>query len=86
MNEKTSGQVAKRRLQSVVNYDRIECAPDMIDMIKSDIIETISKYIDIDEHHVDIIIQKPRCKENPSEYPMIRTSIPVSYIRDLKTE
>lgn len=82
-NNKQSGQVAKQRLKSVVNYDRIECAPDLIDMIKSDIVETIAKYIDIDENYIDIVIHKPKCKENPSEYPMISTSIPICYKRDL---
>ncbi|WP_105617972.1 cell division topological specificity factor MinE [Vallitalea okinawensis] len=85
-NNKLSGQVAKQRLKSVVSYDRIECAPDLLDMIKSDIVEAISKYIDVDESYIDIVIHKPKCKENPSEYPMISTSIPISYKRDLKED
>lgn len=80
----TSKKIAKKRLQSLVNYDRIECAPDIIDMIKSDLIDVISRYIDIDEQHVNIQIQKPGGKQNPSNFPVISTSIPVSYRREVK--
>lgn len=45
---KHSGQVARERLEILLVTDRIGCNPNTTDSIKRDIINVISKYIDID--------------------------------------
>ena len=43
-----SGRIARERLQILLVTDRIGCNPNTTESIKNDIINTISKYIDID--------------------------------------
>ena len=45
---KHSGQVARERLEILLVTDRIGCNPNTTESIKKDIINVISKYIDID--------------------------------------
>ena len=51
--KKNSGSVAKDRLKLLLVSDRANCSPEIMDMIKNDIINVISKYVEIDaEGHV----------------------------------
>lgn len=57
-SEESSSNVAKERLQLVLVHDRTDCSPELIDMIKEDIVESISKYIEIEKDGFDIKITK----------------------------
>ena len=46
--KKSSGNVAKDRLKLVLVSDRANCSSEMMEMMKRDIIEVISRYMDID--------------------------------------
>lgn len=76
-----SSKVAKDRLKLVVSQDRIECSPDLVEMIKSDIIDIISKYIEVDGENVTIDILKPRCNTNSLDNPLLVTSIPITDVK-----
>ena len=54
--KKNSGGVAKDRLKLLLVSDRANCSPDVMEMIKNDIINVISKYMDIDVEGLDIQI------------------------------
>ena len=43
--KKSSGDVAKDRLKFVLVSDRANCSPEVMEKIKNDIIQVISKYI-----------------------------------------
>ena len=43
--KKNSGDVAKDRLKLLLVSDRANCSPDVMEMIKNDIINVISKYM-----------------------------------------
>lgn len=45
---KSSGDVAKDRLKLLLVSDRANCSPDVMELIKNDIIKVISKYMEID--------------------------------------
>ena len=51
-----SGQVAKNRLKLVLFQDRLNLSPDMLEMLKSDVFEAISKYVVIDKEAFDLQI------------------------------
>ena len=44
---KTSKNVAKERLKLVLVHDRVDCSPQLLNMIKDDILKVISNYADI---------------------------------------
>ena len=52
--KKGSGDVAKDRLKLLLVSDRANCSPEVMEMIKNDIIKVISKYMVIDAEGLDI--------------------------------
>ena len=52
--KKSSGSVAKDRLKLVLVSDRANCSPELMEQIKNDIINVISKYVEIDAEGLDI--------------------------------
>ena len=45
---KTSKNVAKERLKLVLVHDRVDCSPQLLNMIKDDILKVISNYAEIE--------------------------------------
>lgn len=55
-----SSSVAKERLKMILISERIDCTPQMMLMLKNDVIRTVSKYIPVDEEQVKIkFTQRP---------------------------
>ena len=62
--KKSSGDVAKDRLKLLLVSDRANCSPEMMEMIKRDIIQVISKYMDIDADALDVKITETESDSN----------------------
>lgn len=78
--KKSSSSVAKDRLKLVLVSDRANCSPDLMEQIKNDIINVISKYIEIDVEGLDIKITQTESEGNNGTVPALFANIP---IRDL---
>jgi len=50
--------IARERLKLVLIHDRSSCSPQMLEMLKTDIIKVISNYMDIEENEMDIQISE----------------------------
>lgn len=58
--KRRSAGYARDRMKLLLVSERIDCSPQMIRMLKNDMIHTIKKYISIDETQVCIrITQEP---------------------------
>ena len=55
---KKSCEIAKDRLKILLISDRVNCSPEMMELIKGDIVKVISKYMKIDTANMDIQISK----------------------------
>ena len=55
---KSSCQIAKDRLKILLISDRVNCSPEMMELIKTDIAKVISKYMKIDTANMEIQISK----------------------------
>ena len=75
--KKGSGDVAKDRLKLLLVSDRANCSPEVMEMIKNDIIKVISKYMVIDAEGLDIQITSTESDTNNGSVP---ASISVSKI------
>lgn len=53
-----SKNVAKDRLQLVLIHDRSDISPQVMESLRRDIIEVISKYMDIDERHIELQLER----------------------------
>ncbi len=79
--KKNSGDIAKDRLKLVLVSDRANCSPEMMEMIKNDIIQVISKYMEIDAEGLDIQITQTESEGNNGNVPALYANIP---IKDMK--
>jgi len=73
--EPPSGEIAKKRLQFALYHDRLKCEPQVLEMLKTDIINVISKYMDIDEEKLDITV--PPLEEGGDGIPVLTADIPI---------
>lgn len=79
--KKSSGDIARDRLKLLLVSDRANCSPEIMEMIKNDIIQVISKYMEIDAEGLDIQITQTESEGNNGNVPALFANIP---IKDLK--
>lgn len=53
-----SAVVAKNRLKLVLIHDRVKISPQQMDQLKQDLIEAISKYIEIDKDQLEVSLTR----------------------------
>ena len=75
--KKISGDVAKDRLKFVLVSDRANCSPEVMEKIKNDIINVISKYMEIDAEGLDIQITQTESENNNGTVPALYANIPI---------
>ena len=79
--KKSSSNIAKDRLKILLISDRINCSPQTLNLIKQDLIHSISKYMSIDEEHVEIILKKNN-KRGKNKKPSLYANIPILNIHE----
>ncbi len=55
-NRAGSGTVAKQRLQLVLVQDRVTLPPEVMEAIREDIIAVLSKYVDIEQDGIEVVL------------------------------
>ena len=76
--KKSSCQVAKDRLKILLISDRVNCSPEIMEQIKTDLTKVISKYMMIDESHMEIQIQtKGNLGGKGGRMPILYANIPI---------
>ncbi|QGU94914.1 cell division topological specificity factor MinE [Clostridium bovifaecis] len=75
-----SKEVAKDRLKLILIHDRANVSPELLEMMKSDILNVISKYVIIDDSEVDVRLT--RAEEVESSSPALIASIPIKKMRE----
>jgi cell division topological specificity factor len=79
--KKNSGDVAKDRLKLLLVSDRANCSSEMMEQIKNEIIQVISKYMDIDTEGLDIQITHTESEGGNGTVPALFANIPIKDIR-----
>lgn len=74
-----SKNIAKDRLKILLISDRTDCSPEMMEMIKTDIIAVISKYmrIDVDSTEIQISQSKNKYERGSNVRPSLYAHIPI---------
>ncbi|MCI7090806.1 MAG: cell division topological specificity factor MinE [Veillonellaceae bacterium] len=70
-----SGKVAKKRLQMVLIQDRASVSPEVMEKLRDDIIQVISKYMVINKTDMEISL------ENVEDSVALVANIPVQNMR-----
>lgn len=79
--KKSSGDIAKDRLKLLLVSDRANCSPEIMEKIKNDIIQVISKYMEIDAEGLDIQITQTESDGNNGNVPALFANIPIKDMR-----
>ena len=80
--KKTSGNIAKDRLKILLISDRVNCSPEMMELIKNDIAQVISKYMQIDTSSMEVQIAKTGSSaRNGKKTPVLYANIPILDLR-----
>ena len=82
-NKPTSKEVARDRLKLVLMHDRVNCSPDLLEMIKNDIMVVLAKYVDIDDMALDINISQ-EMTDNNDPVSILSANIPIKNMRKRK--
>lgn len=79
--KKSSSDFAKDRLKLLLVSDRANCSPDVMEQIKNDIIEVISRYMEIDATGLDIQITQTESEGGNGTVPALYANIPIKDMR-----
>ena len=77
--KKSSSDIAKDRLKFLLVSDGL-CSPEVMEAIKNDIIEVISRHLDVDAQNLDIQLTETETEEN-GKAPTICANIPIRSIK-----
>ena len=84
--KKSSGSIAKDRLKLVLVSDRANCSPEIMEQMKNDIIQVISKYMEIDMDGLDIKISQTEVDGSNIPVPALFANIPIRDMRAKKND
>lgn len=76
-SSENSSDIAKNRLKVAITSDRAVCSPELMEQMKNDIIEVISKYIDIDTEGLDIKVTKTELDDESGVVNALLANIPI---------
>lgn len=79
---KKSKSVAKERLKLVLVNDRASCSPGFLDMIRNDIVQVISNYVEVDESNLELKVTKSRGERDDLVLSALVANIPIRRIKD----
>ena len=82
--KKSSSTVAKDRLRFILVSDRANCSPELMEQIKNDIINVISKYVEIDTEGLDIKIAQTEIDGTNESVPALFANIPIKDLKNTK--
>lgn len=60
-DNRSSKDTAVERLRLVLIHDRAEVSPGLMEALKEDLIQVISKYMDIDRETMDVSLNSSEC-------------------------
>ena len=76
-----SKEIAKERLKLVLIHDRSNVSPEILEKLRNEIIEVISKYIEIDREEMEIQLTKTQTEEGERIVPALVANIPIKSVK-----
>lgn len=78
---KNSKDLAKERLKLVLIHDRANVSPQLLEMMKNEIIQVITHYLDIDEGGLDIQLTRTKSEDGEGVVPALVANIPIKNVK-----
>lgn len=77
IQKRRSGEIARRRLKLLLVSDKANCSPEIMEMIKDDMIHVISKYMEVDDRYMEVGITKLEPSGHHGTIPALYANIPL---------
>lgn len=77
-----SKDIAKDRLQLLLIHDRANVSPQFLEMVRGDLIDVISDYIEIDESGLDIKLTRTKRERDGATVPALVANIPIRKMKE----
>lgn len=81
-NKPSSKDVANERLKLILIHDRADLSPELLEMIKGEILNVIAKYVEIDNSDVDVKLTRTGVEDGNA--PALVANIPIRKMRPKK--
>ena len=78
-----TGRLAKDRLKIVLINDRIESSAQVMEMLKADMVNAVSNYMEIEEGFMEIQIGQALSEDKESVIPVLSASIPIKNVKKM---
>lgn len=75
--KKNSGEIARNRLKLLLVADKADCSPEIMQMLKDDMIRVVSRYMNIDSDRIEIQMKKIKQPECERFTPVLYANIPI---------
>lgn len=78
-----TGRVARDRLKIVLIHDRIESTAQVMEMLKIDMMNAVSNYMEIEESSIEIQIGQAMSPDRESVIPVLSANIPIKNVKKM---
>lgn len=78
-NKRSPKDVAKDRLKLILIHDRSEISPEILNLIKNDIVNVISKYVEVDKS--DLEVSFTSVNGGNGDVPALVANIPIKKMK-----
>ena len=80
----SSSENAKNRLKVAITSDRAVCSPEIMEQMKNEIIQVISKYVEIDVDGLDIKVTQMELEDGAAPVNAVYANIPIKGSRNFR--
>lgn len=77
----SSKNAAKERLQLVLIHDRANVSPEFLEMLKGEIMDVLSKYVEINQEEFDVKLTSAPNEDGTHEVPALVANIPITQMK-----
>ncbi len=82
-NRSSSKDVAKQRLKLVLIHDRNELSPGLVQAIRREIVQVLSKYVDIDMGALEVDLTRVKDDDGSFASALV-ANIPITGVKDMR--